>query len=123
MSKIVKAINVMVSNPDLITNSIKGRHETECFFKYDNKHNWSILKNSEGHFYLSYYPSNPNLSELASIPDEHWEESNITSIGYNSKDLATKEAKDSMRDLFTIVNEKIYGIDDILDDIISSDNF
>lgn len=31
MSKIVKAINVMVSNPNLITNVLQGQHEMEIF--------------------------------------------------------------------------------------------
>jgi hypothetical protein len=121
VSKIVKAINVMASHPELISGVIKGAHETECFFVYDKKHKWSILKNSKGDFYLSYYPGDPDLAEISKIPDEYWDEHGPRAVSYNSKDLATKEATDSLRDLYTIVSEKAYGIDDILDDIIASD--
>lgn len=121
MSKIIKAINVMVSNPNLITDVVKGANETECFFKYDRKHLWSILRRTDGEFYLAYYPGNQDINELASVPDEYWAEANIHSVSYTSKDLGTKEAKDSMRDLFGVVNEKVYGMDQVLDAIISTD--
>ncbi|WP_026195302.1 hypothetical protein [Mariprofundus ferrooxydans] len=121
MSKIVTAINVMVSNPDRITSVIKGYNDTECFFIYDGKHPWSILKNHEGIYYMAYYPGNQDIASLAEIPDEHWDEANIHCVTYTSKDLGTKEAKESMAELFSIVNEKVYGMDDVLDDIINSD--
>jgi|SRR5690606_7434367 len=121
MSKIVTAINVMVSNPDRIKNVIKGYNDTECFFVYDGKHPWSILKRSDGEYYLAYYPGNQDISHLAGIPDEHWNEENIHCVAYISKDLGTKEAKESMAELYSIVNEKVYGMDDVLDDIINSD--
>lgn len=121
MSKIVKAVNAMVSNPDKITNSIKGYNETECFFKYDGKHHWSILRTSNDDYILNYYPGHPDLNSLASIPDEHWDEHAPISVVYRTKDLATKEAKDSFRELFSIVNEKLHGMDDVLDEIIGSD--
>ena len=121
MSKIVTAINVMVSNPDRITDVVKGRHETECFFKYENKHHWSILETNDKHFFLSYYPDQPNLRDLANIPDEEWEEFAPRAVTYNTKVLAVKEAVDSFRELFLIVNEKNYGMDDVLNEIISGD--
>lgn len=121
MSKIVKAVNAMVSNPDKITHSVKGYHETECFFKYDSKHHWSILKTSDDNYILNYYPSQPDLNSLANIPDEVWDEHAPSSVGYRTKDLAAKEAVDSFRELFSIVNEKLHGMDDVLDEIIGSD--
>lgn len=121
MSKIVTAINVMVSNPDRIKNVIKGYNDKECFFVYDGKHPWSILKRADGEYYLAYYPNNQDISHLAGIPDEHWNEANIHCVTYISKDLGAKEAKESMAELYSIVNEKVYGMDDVLDDIINSD--
>jgi hypothetical protein len=120
MSKIVTAINVMVSNPDRIENVVKGYSDTESFFLYDKKHQWSILKNDFG-YYMAYYPGNQDVFNLAKIPDEDWEEANIHCVNYTSKDLGTKEAKESMAELFSVVNEKVHGMDDILDEIISSD--
>lgn len=120
MSKIITAINVMVSNPELITNVVKGESENECFFLYDNKHTWSILQRTDKEFYLAYYPGKQDISELASIPDEAWHHMDINCVAYNSKDLGTKEAKASMAELFSIVNEKAFGMDEVLDDIINS---
>lgn len=120
MSKIVTAINVMVINPDLIKNVIKGHSDTECFFVYDEKHSWSISENPQG-YYMAYYPGKQDVSKLAKIPDENWEQEDIHCVTYTSKDLGTKEAKDSMAELFSIVNQKVYGMDDVLDDIINSD--
>jgi hypothetical protein len=120
MSKIVKAINAMISNPDKITSSVKGYSDTECFFKYDKKHHWSIYKTNDSYI-LNYYPSQPDLNSLASIPDEYWDEHAPNSVTYNTKDLATKEAVDSFRELFSIVNEKLHGMDDVLNEIIGSD--
>lgn len=122
MSKIVKAINVMVSNPRLINSVIHGYHETEIFFIYDEKHPWSILKRKDdGHYYMAYYPGNQDISKIAKIPDEHWDEANVHCVTYTSKELGTKEARESMAELYNLVNEKAYGMDDVLDDIISSD--
>jgi hypothetical protein len=70
---------------------------------------------------MAYYPGNLDISKLASIPDEHWEEADISCVTYTSKELGTKEAKESMGELFNIVNEKAYGMDDVLEDIINSD--
>lgn len=121
MSKIVKAINVMVSNPDRIGNVIKGYNDTECFFIYDAKYSWSILLRQDGEYFLAYYPGDQDISELAKIPDEYWGDSNVHCVTYNSKDLGTKEAKESMAELYGVVNAKVYGMDDVLDEIISSD--
>lgn len=123
MSKIVRAINAMVSNPNLIKNVLKGQNSTECFFIYEGKHAWSILRNSENDYYMTYYPGDADLGYLASISDEVWHEIDIKCVSYNSKDLGTKEAKDSMKDLFDLVIEKAYGMDDVLDDIISTEPF
>lgn len=122
MSKIVQAINAMVSNPEKITDSVKGSNEMECFFEYDAKHHWSILKDEDNYYRLYYYPGQTDLSSLASIPDEGWVGDTPGLVEYNTKDLATKEAIDSFRELFSIVNEKIHGMNDVLNEIIISDD-
>tara|TARA_R110000744_G_scaffold31996_1_gene74979 strand:+ start:288 stop:659 length:372 start_codon:yes stop_codon:yes gene_type:complete len=123
MSKIVTAVNAMISNPDLITNAIQGSMDGECFFKYDKKHLWSIIDSENGEYSLHYYPGNQNLEALASIPEEMWHQENINSVPYNTKTLGTKEAKDSFKELNTIIKEKVYGMDDVLDDIIGKGQF
>ena len=121
MSKIVTAINVMVSNPDRINNVVKGYNDSECFFIYDGKHPWSILKRQDGDYFLAYYPGDQDIYKLAEIPDEYWDQENIHCVIYTSKELGTKEAKESMAELFSMINEKVYGMDGVLDDIINSD--
>jgi len=122
MSKIVAAVNVMISNPTKITNVVKGAHDTESFFKYDKKHNWSIWRTSDEEYFMSYYAADADLEGLANIPDEHWTEVSPEQVTYNSRDLGTKEAKATFRELFTIISEKALGMDDILEDIIDSDS-
>ncbi|MFB0777982.1 hypothetical protein [Aeromonas salmonicida] len=121
MSKIVKAINVMVSNPERITGVIKGGYETECFFIYDGKHPWSILKRDDGHYYMAYYPEGQDIYELSKISSDDWNYASILCVSYTSQELGTKEAIESMAELYNIVNQKLYGMDDVLDDIINSD--
>jgi hypothetical protein len=123
MSKIVTAVNAMISNSELITNSIQGSMDSECFFKYDKKHLWSIIDSGNGEFSLHYYPGSQNLENLASIREEHWHEENINSVVYNTKTLGAKEAKDSFKELNTIIKEKVYGMDDILNEIIGKGQF
>jgi hypothetical protein len=52
-----------------------------------------------------------------------WHQENINSVPYNTKTLGTKEAKDSFKELNTIIKEKVYGMDDVLDDIIGKGQF
>ncbi|EOW9155706.1 hypothetical protein [Vibrio cholerae] len=123
MSKIVTAINAMISNSHLITNVVQGDMDSECFFVYDNKHSWSIIENKEGKYFLHYYPGNPSVEKLAAIPSEHWHEVNVRSVVYTSEILGTKEARDSLKELSSIVREKLYGMDAVLDEIIGTGKF
>lgn len=120
MSKIIEAINVMISNQDKIDLALQGVYEAEVFFRYAGKHKWSIIKNTSDEIYLHYYPGNVDVEELATWPHEAWHDFNGM-VSYNSRDLGTKEAKDSLSELYTIVREKVFGMDQVLDDIIRSD--
>ncbi len=122
MRRIITAINAMISNPDLITDSTQGVMDSEIFFKYDVKHLWSIIKDDKK-YVLHYYPRRNDLSNLASSPEEYWTQENIKSVYYSSDILGTKEAVDSLSELQSIVQEKVYGMDDVLDDIISKGQF
>jgi hypothetical protein len=121
MSKIVTAINAMISNSELITNAVQGTMDSEQFFKYDKKHIWSIIHNQKkGEYYLHYYPGNQDINHLAIIPEEYWDNAEIKSVAYRSKVLGTKEALDSLAELHSIVSEKVYGMDEVLDEIIDT---
>lgn len=123
MSKIVTAINAMVSHPELITDVIKGTYETEHFFMYANKHKWSIYKTKDNEYFLNFYPENQNLRDLASLPDEAWHQHGPELVSYGTNALATKEALESFKELYSLVSEKVYGMDEILNDIIGDDMF
>lgn len=120
MSKIIEAINVMISNHENIDQVYQGTYASEVFFRYAKKHKWSILKSDSGDYYLSYYSGRYDLEEMARWPDEAWHDFDDM-VSYNSKDLGTKEARDSLRELHTLVKEKVFGMDTVLDDIIKSD--
>jgi hypothetical protein len=118
MSKIVQAVNAMISNEKLISKVIRGNDE--FFFLYKGKYNWSIA-NRENGIYLWYYPGDISLETLATIDGPEWQDVNM--ISYVDSDIGTKEAKASFLDLYNLVKEKIFGMDDVLDDIISDDPF
>jgi hypothetical protein len=121
MSKVVKAINVMISNTERITDVKQGTDPNEIFFVYDKKHKWSILRDdNEGEYALFYYPGDKSIDYLADLPQEAWREF-TDMVSYRSSELGTKEALDSMKELYTILSEKVYGMDEVLEDIISTD--
>lgn len=119
MSKIVVAVNVMIVQRDKITNVQNGSVDGEIFFLYDKKHKWSMMKNDDGHV-LFYYPGNSKLDDLASIPEEYWSDE-VDMVPYRVKDIGTKEAKQTFAELYAVLKELRFGMDKVLDDIISSD--
>jgi len=116
MSKIVQAVNAMVSNPELITNVINANRET--FFLYKGKYRWSIRRDDDGDYLLWYYPGSGMVEDLASIDDsDDWRD--VPMVVYKTAELGTREAIASFADLYSMVKEKAYGMDDVLKDIIS----
>ncbi|MBR8507385.1 hypothetical protein SAMN05443026_5852 [Burkholderia orbicola] len=117
MSKIFQAVNSMVFNRNLITNVVKG--ESEYFFLYKNKYKWSIAQR-EDETYLWYYPGSITLEALSRCEQSgDWE--SVDMVKYSDREIGTKEAIASFSELFVVVKEKLYRIDDVLDDIISDD--
>lgn len=113
--KIVQVINAMISHQDKIENVL--RNEREYFFIYNKKHKWSITKseNTEDYF-IHFYPTDDmSLKELANNTD--WI-SFSDFVTYSTTDLKTNEAIESFRELYQIVSDKLYGIDDIFNEII-----
>ena len=122
MSKIIKAVNSMISNEVHIGPVIRGYEGSEFFFMYGRKYKWSIIRNQKNDYYLHYYPGDQDLEQLASWPEEAWHEFGEM-VSYNSRELGTKEAHDSLSELYTVIQEKLYGMDEVLDDIIGDDSF
>jgi hypothetical protein len=115
MHKIVAAVNSMIGNSSLISHVIKS--DEELFFIYDEKFKWSISKKDGGEFFMHYYPGQQTLEQLAF--HTNWGEFNDF-ITYSTRDIKTKEARESFGELYQTVQTKLYGIDDVLDYIINT---
>lgn len=126
MSKIVQAVNVMIANKDKISNVKKGTFLDEYYFVYNSKYVWSIGK-SDNDLYLTSYPLDSFYFETPEKYAKHLsgldpdECGKIDYVCYSTKELNTREATESFRELYTTVKEKILGIDTMLDDIINND--
>ena len=121
MSKIVQAINVMISNADKIHEVYKGTgsfpHEL-LYFMY-GKYQWSIMHDAEEEaYYLNYFKSPLDPDRIRE--GLRWGE--MDAITYKSTDFKAREATESFRDLYTLVSEKLLGIDRVLEDILSDED-
>lgn len=113
-ARIVQAINSMIVHPEKITSVILN--DEEYIFCYKDKYIWSIRKDSSpSNYLLFYYPNRTSTREFEEFID--WDEVNF--VTYSSQEIGTPEARSSMAELLTIVQEKLHGLDEVLDDIIS----
>jgi hypothetical protein len=112
--RIVQVVNAMISASAKITDVT--RNDKEYFFMYDGKYRWSIIKDSNGSdYYLHFYPTfTVSTAQMANIED--WSEYEF--ITYRTEELKTKEAYESFSELYQIVAEKVFGVDDIFDNIL-----
>ncbi|KVV19339.1 hypothetical protein WK80_25820 [Burkholderia multivorans] len=108
----------MIAHAELISRVLKG--DNEYFFLYKKKYKWSIANREDG-ISLWYYPGQESLESLRDVVDvADWR--GIDMIRYTPEEIGTKEARASFAELFTLVKEKYYGINEVLDDIISDDD-
>lgn len=114
MSKVVQAINAMIANPEKIESVVASG--SEYYFTYKNKYKWSIKKDND-EIIIYYYPDNKPLEQIIADSNSNW--SNVTYINYNLSDIRSREADASFAELYTLVSEKAYGIDEVFKDIIS----
>ncbi|MGO4710644.1 hypothetical protein AB4Y90_16375 [Chryseobacterium sp. 2TAF14] len=115
MAKIIQVLNSMIAKNDRIKNVIKNNQE--YFFVYDEKYKWSITKNIDEDYFIHFYPDqNRNIDEISAIND--WNDYDY--VTYSTTDLKTLEAIETFRELYQIVSDKVYGIDNIFDDIINN---
>jgi len=119
MSKIVQAINAMILRPDRITEVFRGAHsKTEYFFIFMGKYKWSVDQDAPG-LTIYYYPGTESTKQLAELDGEKW--NHISMVSYTAKNLNSREATESMKELHTLLTERVYGLSEVLDDIIGSD--
>lgn len=117
--KIVQVINAMITNQSKIENVVKINN-SEYFFLYNNKHKWSIIKNDGiEHYYLHLYPDATQTMNSVLSNEQHGIQNEY--VTYSTEDLKTNEAIESFRELYQIVSSKLYGIDDIFDEILEDD--
>lgn len=115
MSKIVQAVNAMISNPENITKVLKGNDE--YFFLYKNKYSWSMARRENDEHILWFYPGVENIEELVQHDGHDWEGVNM--VAYRDTEIGTREAKASFAELFTLLKECVFGVNKVLDDIIA----
>jgi hypothetical protein len=129
--KIVQAINSIISNSNKITKVISGAQQPdELFFLYekdDKRYKWSIAKYDEELYsgqvatssYLKYYGNKEKtIEEIATYAGPAREKEIGPIMTYSSDELKSREAKESMLELYRVVKEKQLGMDQVLDDII-----
>lgn len=114
MSKIVQAVNAMITNIDLVTDVSPGMHEV--FFRYKGKYTWSMRKDAADH-YLYFYPNTNVETLLWHDINGQWDSVNM--IVYKDSEIGTREAKASFSELFILLKERQFGVNDVLDEIIS----
>ena len=120
MNKIVQAVNAMILKSSKISQVTPSIDNNEIFFLYDKKYKWSMSYNEENkNYYLMYYTTDLSIGKLASIVD--WPNYQNIYIAYNTNDIKTQEARESFAELYSIVKNKIFGMDSVLDDIIGDD--
>jgi hypothetical protein len=116
MSKIVQAVNAMISNKPLITSVISSNDE--IFFTYRDKYIWSVRREPDSNeFLLWHYPGTDDIEQIAGNEGDDWER--VPMVVYKTAEIGTKEARASFAELYSMVKERLYGMDDVLDDIIS----
>lgn len=119
MSKIVQAVNAIVANPDHIGNVIRGQ-DGELFFLYKKKYKWSMVRKNDGDYWLWFYPADESLEKLVTYEGHDWE--GMPMVTYRASEIGTKEAKASFAELYGILNERVHGVNEVLDDIINDNN-
>lgn len=116
-TKIVQVVNAMIDRADLIGPVLINSNEH--FFMFNKKHKWSIVKSSEkpGHYNLHFYPQeNMSIEELANC--FQWEF--VDFVTYKTEELKTQEAIESFSELYRVVSDKLYGLDEVFEDIINT---
>lgn len=116
--KIVQVVNAMITSKEKISNVI--RDNDEFYFIYDQKYKWSISKvDSDDDYFINFYPKDDiNIEEISL--QRGW--GNYKDyVTYSTMDLKTREAHETFTELYQVVAGKLYGIDEIFDNIIGDD--
>lgn len=115
MSKIVSAVNAMISNANKISDVKPGMYPSQLYFVYNFLYIWSMSYDIDTDDYcLCYYPNQNNIDDLINACNCGEE----SFVKYRTNELKTREAIESFSELYTVLKEKVYNVDSVLDDII-----
>lgn len=106
----------MISNPDNITKVLRGSRE--LFFLYKGKYKWSMRREGDTHS-LWFYPGNERIEQLVGHDDPESDWDGVSMVHYSDTEIGTKEARASFSELFTLLKERVFGVNTVLDDIIA----
>lgn len=115
MSKIIQAVNAMISKSDKISKCIEN--DGEYFFLYNEKYRWSIVRYGDDSYSLFYYSCEESIEQL-SLLGERARLEGVDFVQYSTRDLKFRESYESFQDLYLTITEKLHGVDIMLDDII-----
>ncbi|OXB20234.1 hypothetical protein B0A80_19245 [Flavobacterium tructae] len=121
--KIVLVINAMITNKEKISNILLDQQE--IYFLYNNKYKWSIEKvveNWSNQYELNFYPKNPDAiveDDLEDIIYKKRHGSILNVATYSTSDLKGTETYESFKELYQLLIDKFYGIDDMFEDILT----
>lgn len=113
--KIILVINSMISRNNLITDVSKDSQDV-FYFVFDRKHKWTMYYDeSDDNFKLVIYPDpTKTIDDIKNI-----DINNLAHVAYQSKEFRTIEAKESFRELYKLIQEKLYNVDDAFDEILN----
>jgi hypothetical protein len=111
--KIIIVINTMIKNRDKIKEVVE--YSGKYYFIY-NKYLWSIdYFPAEDNYILSYYPE-LNMDDLKIIGTANHHQ--LKRIDYSFTQYKTMEAYETFQELYQIVKEGFYNIDEVIEDIL-----
>ncbi len=136
MSKITIALNSMIEHRDQITDVMN--YKQTYYFRFLN-YVWSIrsyvvennqmfkniiqLTHNPIHYSATYYPDYYSVADLKDDLEKRDESGKqiveITSFVYSSETDKDRETYQTFRALFNLLREKLYNVDQVLEDIIS----
>lgn len=125
-SKIIIAVNSMISNEQNISRVERsGKLAANGYAFSYNEYVWLIFRYEDAHgiqeHILHYFPEmdSDDIQSIVDMDEDDWD--STKRVTYRTSEIDTTEARATFSELFVMLSEKAYGIDDVLNDIISDD--
>lgn len=113
--KILHVLNVMIANSSKISDVV--RLENEIFFCYDQKYKWAIEKvEDEERYYVHFYLADEySFQEFISVVESG---RSVEYREYSTDELTSDEALQAFSEIYQIVLDKLFGLDEVFTAII-----